>query len=182
MASQSRFFTIISHIYFSTRVSSPVLLFVCVAVIDLVVWLSTSVFIVVGVAMFDRAVSVCGLAVCELFLSTTVGFDVELSPKMSFGKFECFGHVIISLESVTCAVEGYCGDNLVFFHLFFFGWWSLSSRSDVFLQSTETIRPRGFVVFNSAGKNPPEKFFCVFSAHCYKVDSVDQYLTAVEIF
>ena len=94
--------TRLTHISFSTRVSSPVLLFVCVAVVDLVVWLSFSVFIVVCVAMFDRAVSVCGLAVCELFLSTTVGFDVELSRKMIFGKFECFGLVINSVASVTC--------------------------------------------------------------------------------
>ena len=114
--------------------------------------------------------SVCGLAVCEMFLSTTVGFDVELSPKMIFGKIECFGLVINFLASVTCAVEVYCGDDLVFFICFslvggrlcHLGSERLSSRSDVFLQSTETVRPRGFVVFNSAGENPPEKFFVSF--------------------
>ena len=107
--------TRLTHISFSTRGSFPVLLFVCVAVVDLVVRLSTSVFIVVCVAMFDRAVSVWGLIVCELFLSTTVGFDVELSPKTIFGKFACFGLVINSLASVTCAVKVDCGDDLVFF-------------------------------------------------------------------
>ena len=69
------------HISFSTRVSSPVLLFVCVAVVDLVVSFPSSVLIVICVAMVDRAVSVCGLPVYELFLSTTVDFEVELSPK-----------------------------------------------------------------------------------------------------
>ena len=71
--------TRLTRISFSTRVSSPVLLFVCVALVDLVVSFSTSVLIVVCVAMVDRAVSVCGLAVCLLFLSTKVDFDVELS-------------------------------------------------------------------------------------------------------
>ena len=55
--------TRLTHISFSTRVSSPVLLFVCVAVVDLVVSFSSSVLVVVCVAMVDRAVSVCGLAV-----------------------------------------------------------------------------------------------------------------------
>ena len=159
--------TRLTHISFSSRGTSLVLLFVCVAVVDLVVRLSTSVFIVVCVDMFDRAVSVCRLVVCELFLSTTVGFDVELSPKMIFGKLECFGFVINSLASATCAIVVDCGDDLVFLvclslvggRLCHLGSERLSSRSDVFLQSTETVRPLGFVVFNSARMNPPEKFF-----------------------
>ena len=46
----------------------------------------------------------------------------------------------------------------------------LCSRSDAFCQSSEiSVRPRGLFVFNSAGMNPPEKFFCFFSAHCFKI-------------
>ena len=89
---------------------------------------------------------------------------------MIFGNFECFDPVIKSLASVTCAVGWYCGDDLVFFiclsliggclcHL---GSERFSSRSDVFFQSTETVRPRGFLVFSSAGMNPPAKFFVSF--------------------
>ena len=180
----------LTHISFSTRVSSPVLLFVCVAVVDLAVWLLTSVFIIICVAMFDRAVSVCGSAVCEFFVSTTVGLDVELSPKMIFGKFECFGLVINSLASVTCAVEVYCGDDLVFFVCFslvgrrlcHLGSERLSSRSDVFLQSTETVRPRDFVVFNSAGMNPPEKFFVSFLLIVLKLIALINVLLQLRFF
>ena len=117
--------------------------------------------------MVDWAGSVCGLAVCGLFFSTKVDFDVELSPKMIFGKFECFGLVISSLASVNSVVEVYCGDDLVFFICFslvggrlcHLGSERVSSRSDVFFQSTETVRPRGLLVFNSAGMNPLAKFF-----------------------
>ena len=72
--------TRLTHISSSTSVSSVrVLLSVCVAVVNLVVSLSISVLIVVC-----GAGSVCGLSVFELFLSTTVDFDVELSPEMIF--------------------------------------------------------------------------------------------------
>ena len=78
--------------------------------------------------------------------------------------------MINSLASVTCEVEVYLGNDLVFFICFslvggrlcHLGSEMFSSRSDVFLQSTETVRPRGFVVFNSAGMNPTEKFFVSF--------------------
>ena len=182
--------TRLTHICFSTRVSSPVLLFVCVAVVDLVVSFSTSVLIVVCVVMVDQAVSVCGLAVSELFLSTTVDFDVELSPKGIFGKFECFGLVISSLASVTSAVEVYCGDDFVFLICFslvggrlcHLGSKRFFSRSDVFLQSTETVRPRGLLVFNSAGVNPPEKFFVSFLLSVLKLIALINVLPQVIFF
>ena len=112
----------------------------------------------------------CGLVVCALHLFVTVDFDVGLFPKDIFGNFICFDHVINSLASVTCAVEVGCGDDLVFFiclsliggRLCHLGSERLSSRSDVFLQSTETVQPRGFVVFNSVGMIPSAKFFVSF--------------------
>ena len=174
--------TRLTHISFPTRGSSPELLFVCVAVVDLVVRRSTSV---VCVIMFDRAVSVCGLVVCDLFLSTTVGFDVELSPKMIFGKFECFGLVINSLASVTCAVEVDCGDDLVFFiclslvggRLCHLGSKRCSSRSDVFLQSSETVRPLSFKGFQLCRNEPVLKLIALINVllqlrffECERVD------------
>ena len=59
------------------------------------------------------------------------------------------------LASISFVVGWYCGDDLVLFIRFSFvggrlchlGSERLSSRSDVIVQSTETVRPRGLVVF-----------------------------------
>ena len=51
--------------------------------------LSTSVFVVVHVAMSNRAVPDCVSIVCDLHLSVTVDFDVGLFPKKMFGIFVC---------------------------------------------------------------------------------------------
>ena len=127
-------------------------------------------FVVVCVAMSDRAVPDCVLVVCELHLSVAVDFDVGLFPKLIFRNFVGSDPVINSLASVTCAVEFDCGDDLVFFiclsllggRLCHLGSERLSSRSDVLFQSTATVRPRGFVIFNSVGMNPPATFLASF--------------------
>ena len=120
--------------------------------------------------MYAWAVPDCVLIVCELHLSVTVDFDVGLFPKLIFGKFVCFDLVINYLASVTCAVEFDCVADLAFFiclslvggRLCHLGSERLSSLSDVLFQSTETVRPHGFVIFNSDGMNPPAKYLVSF--------------------
>ena len=127
--------------------------------------------ITVCVAVVALAVSVSGLSVFGLFRSTTVVFEVELPPKMIFGKFDCFDFVISCLASVTDAVEVDGVGDFVFFLCFPFigsrlchlGSEIPSSRSDAFCQSIEiSARPRGLLVSNSGGKNPTSKFFFLF--------------------
>ena len=72
-----------------------------------------------------------------------------------------FDPVINSLASVTCLVEFDCDDDLAFFICLSLVA-RLSSQSVVLFQSTKTVRLRGFVIFNSVGKNPTAKFFVSF--------------------
>ena len=131
---------------------------------------STSVFFVVCVAMSDWAVPDFVSVVCELQFSITFDFDVGLFPKRIFGNFVCFDPVISSLASVTCVFDVEFVGEFVFFvclpfpggRLYHLGSERLSSRSDVLFQSTETVRPRGLVIFNSAGMNPSVNFFVSF--------------------
>ena len=138
--------TRLTHISFSSRLSVSVLFSVCAAEVDL-------------------AFPVFGVSVLGLFLSTAVVFDVELPPKMIFGKFDCFVLGISSLASATDAVEvDGIGDFMLFIRfplvggcLCQLGSERLFYRSDEFCQSSEiTVRPRVLFVFISAGMNPPE--------------------------
>ena len=184
--------TRLTHISFSTSaLSVSVLLSACVAVVDLAVPISAFVLIAVCVAVVDLAVSVFGLSVFGLFLSTTVVFDVELPPKMIFGKFDCFDLVISSLASATDAVEVDGVGDFVFFFCFplvggqlcHLGSERLSSRSDAFCQSSETsVRPRGLFVFDSAGMNPPEKSFASSLLIVIRLIALIEVLPQLKIF
>ena len=124
-------------------------------------------------------------------LSTTVVFDVELPPKMIFGKFDCFDLGISSLVSATDAVEVDGVSDFVLFicfpliggRLYHLGSERLSSRLDVFCQSSEiSVRPRGLFVFNSAGMNPPEKSFVSFLLIVLRLIALIEVLPQLKIF
>ena len=180
------------HISFSTSVVSVSVLFsVCVAVVVLAVSISASVLITVCVAVVDMAASILGLSIFGLFQSTTVVFNVELPPNLIFGKFDCFDLVISSLASATDAVEVDGVGDFVFFicfplvggRLWHLGSERLSTRSDAFCQSSEiSVRPRGLFVLNSAGMNPPEKFFFSFLLIVSKLIALIEVLSHLKIF
>ena len=176
----------------AVSIPASVLITVCVAGVDLAAStfsISFSVLITVCVAIVVLAVSVSGLSVFGLFRSTTVIFDVELPPKMIFGRFDCFGFVISSFASVSAAVEvDGVGDFFNCFHLAgvplcHLGSGRLSSRSDAFCQSSKLFaRPRGLVVFNSGGMNPPAKFLVSFLLIVLKLIALIVDLLQLKIF